>query len=930
MVVKKKIRSKVKRTKMKRDKMKRDKMKSIKIKRTTKRSLKRRSFKKTKKTKINRKKKKTKRMKRMKGGMEAQVGEAGGAAGGTVAETPPEGLCFKKESKSGFWKTKYVKIEGESLNVYESSKSGEPIGEERRSSIPDLTGVVVAVGEEPFGITRKKYPKLIISNCRALNGDTKNVELAFDGNFQGNLRGIQIMANLKAAIENISEGRQWNISLDEQYITTKKQELGTQVESKIAHIPEESDIFVQTFNRLKRISGASFVRLLRIHGVNIVLLGDPHGMVSFGKEESGQPRVSRVAEQYEPDRLCEDYTTAVNPSIEITKHETYSSFEAHKIGYGQSRRNYGIDPSMESCSMADLVQFCIDNSSSVEAFPEASSFGVLTRLDSSSSKYKTMSDQELSWLSIWNGLTPEQKGSAKDIVKVHATDQRAGSYKGLDSLLVILIGRNSISKTDLKVLTLEEYSELLDKFPMWKKNIKVSTHSGTELFTTRFMTLYNLHSAIIGSEDPWQTIRDIYLCLATFGILPEYLTHDITLSQNHLSDYIELISFEDLCSLLSLRGITPQEIQSIKESVTDEASLVRVRGEVIELIKSNKIPNKRNLISPQYIELYRQHYERARSDYGTHVDYIKSGLKINEFLVDYFYQRGFISEEEKPHVVAILHFAGLDFYLGTQAQTTDQDSTLARPTLMSESELVEYQLGNKLTKGQQEYYSHKSNPVGVDTYTNVNPFSIPGMVKIARTTKLAKQLLMIGRYKYGIEASVSLRYIFGYLSLIGTAEYPNHYWGDDFLYDVFTCLRLERLLLKHISLQEKLSQMGQPIDLKTAATLFDILEKEILTAKLGSQQVKMEDYVSRLSSEDLQSKITKALEKPKTILVIGGGSQTNVPKSGKFLVGDQYASGHPVETLKFLQVMFEDLNSGRGGGVIDNRSDCSVFEGFFE
>ena len=989
---------------------KRTRSKVKRVKRA-KRSLKRRSFKNTKKSKrtkrkhINRRTKRKKRTqinrrtKRMKGGMDSvEVLPTGGAAvgaGGTAVETPPEGECVKKESKSGLWRKKYVKIEGKSLNVYEPNKSGEPRG----SSIPDLTGVSVVAGEEPFGMKRTKYPKLIISNCRTSNGDTADVELAFDYNLQQNeassvwVRGIYINEHLKKAIENISAGREWNISLDKQrdlldkqYITATKQVLRTQVESKIAQIPEESDIFVKTFNRLKRISGASFVRLLRINGVNIVLLGDPHVMGGFGTDSWGDKRHDRGTRQreerrqielekedwvisrvstgmiytkdgkttgrkpvtdktsdkeldkyikiYEPDRLCDDYGGAVNPTLDITKHETYASFEAHTIGYGpeESRRNYGIDPSKESCSMADLVKFCIDNSSSVEAFPEASSFGVLTRLDTSSPKYKTMLIQELNWLMLWNGLTPEEKGSAKDIVKVHATDHRAGSYDGLNSLLVILMGRNDISQRVLKKLTTDEYGKLLEEFPMWKNNTNGTKDSEAKgnLLKDRFMVLYKLHTAIIRSDDPWQTIRDIYFCLATFGINAEYLTKDISVDQNHLSDHIELISLEDLCLLLSLRGVkTPEEIRYMKESITDEASLIQVREEIIGLIKSTKISDKGIPISTQYIELYKQHFDLARADYGRPP---AEALKINEFLVDYFVYRGFISIEEKPHMVAILHFAGLDFYLGTPARTTTQISTLARPTLMSQLELADYQRARRLSEEERKYYSPVNNPK-VDTYTTVNPFIRPGhapRIQIARTTKLAKQLLNIGGYNDGSDLMPSLSYIFSYLNLIGTAEYSNHYWGRDFLYDVFTSLRLDRLLLKHIPLHAKLTQMKHSIDFKTASTLFDMLEKEIPKAKLGRTQVTMDDYLSKLSEDVLKSKITKASEKPKTILVIGGGSQTNVPDSGDFLVGDQYASGHPVETLKFLQVISEDLNSGRGGGVIDDRSDCSVFEGFFE
>jgi predicted Ser/Thr protein kinase len=180
----------------------RSKMKRVK---RTKRSLKRRSFKNTKRQKRTKRKKRTqinRRTKRMKGG-----------AGGTAVETPPEGECVKKESKSGLWRTKYVKIESNSLNVYEL-KGGIPTGEIRKSSIPDLKGVSVTVGREKFPTLFQTLNKLIITNGVNMKGGIEQVELAFTHDFQGNLRGTQIMNNIKEAIENISAGREWNVGAE--------------------------------------------------------------------------------------------------------------------------------------------------------------------------------------------------------------------------------------------------------------------------------------------------------------------------------------------------------------------------------------------------------------------------------------------------------------------------------------------------------------------------------------------------------------------------------------------------------------------------------------------------------------------------------------------------------------------------------------------
>ena len=222
--------TKVKHSKVKRAKVKRDKVKHSKVKRRSSRN--------TKRTKINRRTKRKKKTKRMNGGMEAQVR----VESGVVAETPPEGVCLKK-APSRLWFEKYVKIEDKSLNVYKTNKSNEPIGLPRGSSIPDLTGVSVTTGTETFPRLFKTIDKLIISGGES--GDS-SVELAFSDDFQDTLRGTTIMANLKEAIENISAGREWNVSLEQERLYNERVEMEKkrkiEEESRLAEIKREREL----------------------------------------------------------------------------------------------------------------------------------------------------------------------------------------------------------------------------------------------------------------------------------------------------------------------------------------------------------------------------------------------------------------------------------------------------------------------------------------------------------------------------------------------------------------------------------------------------------------------------------------------------------------------------------------------------------------
>ena len=213
-----------------------------KVKRTKGRSLKRRSFKNTKirRTKRIKRTKRTKRTKRMKGG-------------GDAATHPPEGMCYKIEFKSNLWFQKYVKIEGNALNVY-ALQGGVPTGEIRKSSIPDLKGVVVTVGTETFPRLLATLDKLIITNGVNMKGSNEKVELAFSNESTGGLQGSQIMNQFKEAIENISQGREWNVNEAEEEATRQAEEATRQKKAE-AEAASGIQLFVRDRQQIKQARG---------------------------------------------------------------------------------------------------------------------------------------------------------------------------------------------------------------------------------------------------------------------------------------------------------------------------------------------------------------------------------------------------------------------------------------------------------------------------------------------------------------------------------------------------------------------------------------------------------------------------------------------------------------------------------------------------
>jgi hypothetical protein len=204
-------------TKVKRSKLKRSKVK--RVKRTMKRSLKRRSFRKTKRlkrtkrTQINRRTKRTKRTKRKK---RTQINRRtkrmkGGSAEG--AGDPPMGYCWKQKPKGRWWPKRYVKIEGKALNVYDDRDSETPRG----SSIPDLTGAVVTTGTiswNKVGWSTEYLGETGDNNLLTIDYIEGGVKKSGKFAFSKREDDVRLSDGFRTAIQNISEGRDWNMSAE--------------------------------------------------------------------------------------------------------------------------------------------------------------------------------------------------------------------------------------------------------------------------------------------------------------------------------------------------------------------------------------------------------------------------------------------------------------------------------------------------------------------------------------------------------------------------------------------------------------------------------------------------------------------------------------------------------------------------------------------
>jgi hypothetical protein len=185
----------------------------------------------------------------------AEVLPTGGAAGGTgvthdgATGDSPGGICFKKESKTGFWKKKYVKIEGNSLNVYlfkPVHSMFQSDGEPRGSSISDLTGATVRRGSISWSMIglATEYPDdssgtyYLLTIDYLEGGRRKTAKFAFTKPPFW-VTNYTLVDDIQNAIQNISEGRPWNLSEEEQSMEIKERVRRERVETEGRIIEEQ-------------------------------------------------------------------------------------------------------------------------------------------------------------------------------------------------------------------------------------------------------------------------------------------------------------------------------------------------------------------------------------------------------------------------------------------------------------------------------------------------------------------------------------------------------------------------------------------------------------------------------------------------------------------------------------------------------------------
>ena len=189
---------------------------SKRVKRTKKRNFKKKSFRKNKRIK-RKTKRKTKRIKKMKGG-----------SGATMA-TPPQGKIYKQRPTLRTWSKRYFKIEGNSLNFYDNDPDKVLDGQitPRGSSITDLTKIgVTGINKgsisRTMGIFGTEYPTDPDSGDYDLitidyleGGENKTIKLAENKPPEW-ANASTWVDNIRIAITNISAGRAWNVSAEEQ------------------------------------------------------------------------------------------------------------------------------------------------------------------------------------------------------------------------------------------------------------------------------------------------------------------------------------------------------------------------------------------------------------------------------------------------------------------------------------------------------------------------------------------------------------------------------------------------------------------------------------------------------------------------------------------------------------------------------------------
>jgi len=168
----------------------------IKKKRRTNVKMKRKYIRSKRKKRTIRKKRNITKKKIMRGGMEQDLTSS--------ARVPPEGPCKKQKPTLRTWPDRYLKISGNSLLVF--NKEGDTIP--RRSSILNLTGCQITQHIESFTFGSSLYAIKIKRDTGLEKTDVTEAKFAFPT--------LELRGKFFDALTNISAGREWNVSEEEQ------------------------------------------------------------------------------------------------------------------------------------------------------------------------------------------------------------------------------------------------------------------------------------------------------------------------------------------------------------------------------------------------------------------------------------------------------------------------------------------------------------------------------------------------------------------------------------------------------------------------------------------------------------------------------------------------------------------------------------------
>ena len=186
------------------------------------RRTKKRTNRRTKRRTNRRTKRRTNISKRYLRGGSDSPGEPGGSdspgePGGMKA---PAGICQKKKSSSGFWIKRFIRISGQSLEIYDMDQivNGEPKFNENTDSVEVPRGSSIADLSEGWELSSKLVKQTTFRNThllitltgkqsgttpapKTIDRDSSKVELSF--------YGTELGESFLVAIRNIIEGRSW-------------------------------------------------------------------------------------------------------------------------------------------------------------------------------------------------------------------------------------------------------------------------------------------------------------------------------------------------------------------------------------------------------------------------------------------------------------------------------------------------------------------------------------------------------------------------------------------------------------------------------------------------------------------------------------------------------------------------------------------------